>query len=58
MDLVIKDGDTSSSFCKLLLMMVGVGRGWTSSSFEFRMVQQYPDLNLLTLNAWCRRIRR
>jgi len=59
MDLVIKDIDTSSSsFRKLLLVMVGVGGVWTSSSFEFRMVQQYPDLNLLTLTTWCRRIRR
>jgi hypothetical protein len=50
MDLVIKDVDTSSSsFRRLLLVMtgVGVGGGWTSSSFEFRMVQQYLDLNLL-----------
>jgi len=57
MDLVMKDGDTSSSFRKLLVM-VGVGRGWTSSSFEFRKVQQYAGLNLLTLTAWCCRIRR
>jgi len=37
MDLVMKDGDTSSSFRKLLVM-VGVGRGCTSSLSEFRMV--------------------
>jgi hypothetical protein len=62
MDLVIEDADisssSSSSFRKLLLVMVGGGGGWTSSSFEFRMVQQYPDVCLLTLTAWCRRIRR
>jgi hypothetical protein len=59
MDLVIKDVDpSSSSLRRLLLVMVGVWGGWTSSSFEFRMVQQYLDLNLLTLTAWCRRIRR
>jgi hypothetical protein len=59
MDLVIEDVETSyTSFRKLLLVTVGVGGGWTSSSFEFRMVQQRPNLKLLTLTAWCRRIRR